>query len=57
MSKEKSIITISVPTEVKHMLEELAKATFSSNTKVIVDLIRKDHTYWFNKKEEEKVNV
>ena len=56
MSKEKSIITISVPTEVKHMLEDLANKTFSSNTKCIVDMIRKDHTYWFNKKEEEKVN-
>ena len=41
MSKDKSIITISVPTEVKHMLVKLAELTFSSNTKVIVDLIRK----------------
>ena len=57
MSKEKSIITISVPTEVKHMLEELAKMTYSSNTKYIVDMIRKDYNYWFNKKKEEKVNV
>ena len=57
MSKEKSIITISVPTEVKHMLEELAKMTYSSNTKYIVDLIRKEYNYWFNKKKEEKVNV
>ena len=56
MAKEKSIITISVPTEVKHMLEDLANKTFSSNTKYIVDMIRKDHAYWFNKKEEEKVN-
>ena len=54
MNKNKSIITISVPTEVKRMLEDLAKATYSSNTKCIVDLIRKDHAYWFNKKEEEK---
>jgi len=57
MSKEKSIITISVPTEVKHMLEELADKTFSSNTKCVVDLIRKEYNYWFNKKKEEKVNV
>ena len=56
MSKEKSIITISVPTEVKHMLEELANKTFSSNTKCIVDMIRKEHAYWFNKKGEEKAN-
>ena len=56
MSKEKSIITISVPTEVKRMLEGLANKTFSSNTKCIVDLIRKEYNYWFNKKEEEKVN-
>ena len=53
MSKEKSIITISVPTEVKRMLEELANKTFSTNTKCIVDMIRKDHAWWFNKKEEE----
>ena len=53
MHKDKSIITISVPTEVKHMLEDLAKATYSTNTKCIVDMIRKDHAYWFNKKEEE----
>ena len=52
MSKEKSIITISVPTEVKRMLEELANKTFSSNTKCIVDLIRKDFAFWFNKKNE-----
>ena len=57
MHKDKSIITISVPTEVKHMLEELAKATYSTNTKCIVDMIRKDFAFWFNKKEEEKVNV
>ena len=56
MSKEKSIITISVPTEVKRMLEELANKTFSTNTKCIVDMIRKDFAFWFNKKEEEKVN-
>ena len=57
MHKDKSIITISVPTEVKHMLEELANKTFSSNTKCIVDLIRKEYNYWFNKKEEENKNV
>ena len=57
MHKDKSIITISVPTEVKHMLEELANKTFSSNSKCIVDLIRKEYNYWFNKKEEENKNV
>ena len=56
MHKDKSIITISVPTEVKHMLEDLADKTFSTNTKCIVDLIRKEYNYWFNKKEEVKVN-
>ena len=50
MTKDKSIITISVPTEVKHMLVKLAELTFSSNTKVIVDLIRKDYTYRINNK-------
>ena len=56
MHKDKSIITISVPTEVKRMLEDLADKTFSSNTKVIVDMIRKDFAFWFNKKEEEVKN-
>ena len=56
MSK-KVIVSFSIPTEVKEMLEELAKATYSSNTKCIVDMIRKDYKYWFDKnKEEEKVN-
>lgn len=53
MSKEKIIVTFSIPTEVKKMLEELADATYSSNTKVIVDMIRKDFAFWHNKKEEE----
>ena len=53
MSKEKVIVTFSIPTEVKKMLEELADATYSSNTKVIVDMIRKDFAFWHNKKEEE----
>ena len=56
MHKDKSIITISVPTEVKRMLEDLAKATYSTNTKCIVDMIRKDFAFWFNKKEEENKN-
>ena len=56
MHKDKSIITISVPTEVKRMLEDLAKATYSTNTKCIVDMIRKDFAFWFNKKEEEVKN-
>ena len=54
MSKEKTIITFSIPTEVKKMLEDLAEATYSTNTKCIVDMIRKDYAFWFNKKEEEK---
>ena len=57
MSKEKTIITFSIPTEVKKMLEDLAEATYSTNTKCIVDMIRKDYAFWFNKKEEENKNV
>ena len=57
MNKSKTNISFSVPTEVKDMLDELAKMTYSSNTKYIVDMIRKDYNYWFNKKKEEKVNV
>ena len=50
MHKDKSIITISVPTEVKRMLEDLADKTFSTNTKCIIDLIRREHAYQFNNK-------
>ena len=57
VNRNKINISFSVPTEVKDMLEELAKMTYSSNTKYIVDMIRKDYNYWFNKKKEEKVNV
>lgn len=56
MSKDKVIVTFSIPVRVKEMLEELAKITYSTNTKCIVDMIRKDYAFWFNKKEEEKVN-
>jgi len=56
MSKDKIVVTFSIPVKVKEMLEELAKLTFSSNTKCIVDLIRKDHAYWFDKKKEVKNN-
>lgn len=49
----KIIVSFSIPIEVKEMLEKLAKATYSSNTKYIVDMIRKDYKYWFDKKEEE----
>jgi len=53
MSK-KVVVTFSIPIRVKEMLEELAKMTYSSNTKCIVDMIRKDHAFWFDKKEENK---
>ena len=53
MCKEKVTISFSIPKKIKEMLEELAKATYSTNTKCIVDLIRKEYNYWFNKKEEE----
>ena len=56
MNKSKTNISFSVPTEVKDMLDELAKMTYSSNTKYIVDIIRKDYGYWFNKKKEENKN-
>ena len=56
MSKDKITISFSIPTRVKEMLEELAKLTYSSNTKCIVDMIRKDYAFWFNKKEEENNN-
>ena len=55
MSKEKVIITFSIPVEVKKMLEDLAEATYSTNTKCIVDLIRKDYAFWVGNKKEEEV--
>ena len=55
MSK-KVVVTFSIPIQVKEMLEELANRSYSSNTKVIVDMIRKDYGYWFDKKKEENDN-
>ena len=43
MSKDKTIITFSIPTEVKKMLEDLAEATYSTNTKCIVDPVSYTH--------------
>ena len=58
MSKDKITISFSIPTKVKEMLEELASKTYSTNTKYIVDMIRKDYAYWFDKnKKEENENV
>ena len=57
MSKDKVIVTFSIPVKVKEMLDELAKITFSTNTKYIVDMVRKDYAYWFEKKKEENNNV
>ena len=54
MCKEKVTISFSIPKKIKGMLVELAKATYSTNTKTFVDMVRKDHAYWFNQKEEEK---
>ena len=54
MSK-KVIVSFSIPEEVKVMLEALAKITYSSNTKVIVDAIRKDYGFWFENKKLESV--
>ena len=56
MSKEKTIITFSIPTEVKKMLEDLAEATYSTNTKCIVDMIRKDYSFWVGNKTTEGNN-
>ena len=53
---DKVIVSFSIPVQVKEMLEELAKATYSSNTKCIVDMIRKDYKYWFDKKDKEENN-
>ncbi len=52
MSK-KVVVTFSIPTQVKEMLEELANRSYSSNTKVIVDMIRKDFAFLFGEKKEE----
>ena len=57
MPKDKVTISLSIPVKVKEMLGELAKKNYSTNTKYIVDLIRKDYAYWFEKKKEENDNV
>ena len=56
MNKEKVTISFSIPAKVKEMLEALASKTYSTNTKYIVDVIRKDYAYWFDKKKEENKN-
>ena len=48
----KVIVSFSIPARVKEMLEELAEKTYSTNTKYIVDMIRRDYKYWFDKKEQ-----
>ena len=53
---KKTIVSFSIPTEVKEMLDKLAVANYSSNTKYIVDMIRKDYKYWFDKKESKEEN-
>jgi len=50
MSKNKIMVAFSLPVEVNEMLQELANITFSTKTKVVVDMIRKDYNYWFDKK-------
>lgn len=51
MSKDKIIVTFSIPIQVKEMLDKLAKMTYSTNTKYVVDIIRKDYAYWFQNKD------
>ena len=50
----KIIVSFSIPIEVKDMLKVLADRNYSTNTKYIVDMIRKDYAYWFKNKEEIK---
>jgi len=57
MSKDKITISFSLPVRVKEMLQELAELTYSTKTKVVIDMIRKDYDYWINNKKEEKDNV
>jgi hypothetical protein len=56
MSKEKITISLSLPIRVKQMLQEIADKNYATKTKVVVDMIIKEYNYWFNKKEEDKVN-
>ena len=57
MSKDKITISFSLPIRVKEMLQELAELTYSTKTKAVIDMIRKDYDYWINNKKEEKENV
>jgi hypothetical protein len=56
MSKNKVNISFSIPAKVKEMLEALANKSYSTNTKCVVDMIRREHSYWFDNKKEEKDN-
>ena len=50
---DKTIVSFSFPKKVKEMLNKLAERTYSTKTKYVVDLIRKDYKYWFDKDKEE----
>ena len=56
MSKQKVIISFSIPVKVKEMLEALANRSYSTNTKTIVDMIRKDYDFWFENKKTKEEN-
>ncbi len=47
----KITVSFSIPVRVKLMMEKGAVRTFSTNTKYIVDLIRKDYGFWFENKD------
>ena len=54
---DKTIVSFSFPKKVKEMLKRLAERTYSTKTKYVVDMIRKDYKYWFDKEKEENNNV
>jgi len=54
---DKTIVSFSFPKKVKEMLNKLAERTYSTKTKYVVDMIRKDYKYWFDKEKEENNNV
>lgn len=51
MSKDKIIISFSIPVDIKEKLVKLAEREYSTNTKWFVDKVRTEYAYWFDSKE------
>lgn len=44
MSKQRITISLSLPVRINEMIEEMAKQTYSTKTKIVIDAIRKEYS-------------